>query len=79
MVTLLEASVVDPLWIVWLYPSCVRIGRDVVAMATALQKIDMDLEQQLYTPKIENIVTAVIEMHGDIEALHWTRQQQYPR
>ncbi|UYV63409.1 hypothetical protein LAZ67_2003989 [Cordylochernes scorpioides] len=31
---------------------------------TSLQKIDMDTEQQLYTPKIENI--AVIEMYGDI-------------
>ncbi|UYV79698.1 hypothetical protein LAZ67_18000307 [Cordylochernes scorpioides] len=31
------------------------------------QKIDMDLEQQLYTPKIEDIATAVIEMHGDID------------
>ncbi|UYV65735.1 hypothetical protein LAZ67_3005279 [Cordylochernes scorpioides] len=34
------------------------------AMATALQKIDMDSEQQLYTPKIEDI--AVIEKYGDI-------------
>ncbi|UYV69654.1 hypothetical protein LAZ67_7000122 [Cordylochernes scorpioides] len=29
-------------------------------------KIDMDPEQQLYTPKIADIATAVIEMHGDI-------------
>ncbi|UYV80362.1 hypothetical protein LAZ67_18002688 [Cordylochernes scorpioides] len=36
------------------------------AMAAALQKIDMDPEQQLYTPKIEDIATAVIEMYGDI-------------
>ncbi|UYV70829.1 GOT2 [Cordylochernes scorpioides] len=36
------------------------------AMAAALQKIDMDPEQQLYTPKIEDIATVVIEMHGDI-------------
>ncbi|UYV69433.1 hypothetical protein LAZ67_6003601 [Cordylochernes scorpioides] len=35
-------------------------------MAAALQKIDMDSEQQLYTPKIEDIATAVREMHGDI-------------
>ncbi|UYV73668.1 K02A2.6-like [Cordylochernes scorpioides] len=34
--------------------------------AMALQKIDMDPEQQLYTHKIEDITTAVIEMHGDI-------------
>ncbi|UYV69763.1 hypothetical protein LAZ67_7000656 [Cordylochernes scorpioides] len=39
------------------------------------QKIDMDPEQQLYTPKIENI--AVIEICMEtFEALHWTRQQQ---
>ncbi|UYV70208.1 UBE2G1 [Cordylochernes scorpioides] len=31
-------------------------------MTAALQKIDMNPEQQLYTPKIENIATAVIEM-----------------
>ncbi|UYV79326.1 hypothetical protein LAZ67_17002154 [Cordylochernes scorpioides] len=30
------------------------------------QKIDIDPEQQLYTPKIEDIATAVIEMYGDI-------------
>ncbi|UYV62071.1 hypothetical protein LAZ67_1007725 [Cordylochernes scorpioides] len=30
------------------------------------QEIDMDPEQQLYTPKIEDIATAVIEMHGNI-------------
>ncbi|UYV68614.1 hypothetical protein LAZ67_6000225 [Cordylochernes scorpioides] len=35
------------------------------AMAAALQKIDIDPEQQLYTPKIENIAAAVIEMSGD--------------
>ncbi|UYV79838.1 hypothetical protein LAZ67_18000880 [Cordylochernes scorpioides] len=35
-------------------------------MAAALQKIDMDPEQQLYTPKIVDIAAAVIEMHGDI-------------
>ncbi|UYV65877.1 hypothetical protein LAZ67_3005784 [Cordylochernes scorpioides] len=34
-------------------------------MAAALQKIDMDPEQ-LYAPKMEDIATAVIEMHGDI-------------
>ncbi|UYV80394.1 hypothetical protein LAZ67_19000066 [Cordylochernes scorpioides] len=40
-------------------------------------KIDMDPEQQLYTPKIENIATAVIEISMETsEALHWTRQQQ---
>ncbi|UYV63554.1 hypothetical protein LAZ67_2004645 [Cordylochernes scorpioides] len=37
-----------------------------LAMAAALQKIDMDLEQQLYKPKIVDIATAVIKMHGDI-------------
>ncbi|UYV77684.1 hypothetical protein LAZ67_15001922 [Cordylochernes scorpioides] len=31
-------------------------------MAAALQKIDMDPEHQLYTPKIEDIAAAVIEM-----------------
>ncbi|UYV70391.1 hypothetical protein LAZ67_7002858 [Cordylochernes scorpioides] len=36
------------------------------AMTTVFQKIVMCPEQQLYTPKIEDIVTAVIEMHGDI-------------
>ncbi|UYV69858.1 hypothetical protein LAZ67_7000980 [Cordylochernes scorpioides] len=35
------------------------------------QKIDMDPEQQLYTPKIENIRCMEIS-----EALHWTQQQQ---
>ncbi|UYV63552.1 hypothetical protein LAZ67_2004636 [Cordylochernes scorpioides] len=35
-------------------------------MAVALQKIDMDPEQQLYTPKIVDIAASVIEMHGDI-------------
>ncbi|UYV74833.1 KCNIP4 [Cordylochernes scorpioides] len=38
-------------------------------------EIDMDPEQQLYTPKIVDIA-AVIEMHGTSEALHWKRQQQ---
>ncbi|UYV65749.1 RBM47 [Cordylochernes scorpioides] len=47
-------------------------------MATALQKIDIDPEQQLYTPKIVDIATAVIERSmGISEALHWTRQQQH--
>ncbi|UYV68333.1 hypothetical protein LAZ67_5003912 [Cordylochernes scorpioides] len=36
----------------------------VPGMATAFQKIDMDPEQQLYTPKIVDIAAAVIEMHG---------------
>ncbi|UYV79176.1 hypothetical protein LAZ67_17001361 [Cordylochernes scorpioides] len=36
------------------------------AMAAASQKIDMDPDQQLYTPKIVDIATSVIEMHGDI-------------
>ncbi|UYV82240.1 hypothetical protein LAZ67_21001434 [Cordylochernes scorpioides] len=36
------------------------------AMAAALQKIDLDPEQQLYTPKIVDIAAAVMEMHGDI-------------
>ncbi|UYV71878.1 hypothetical protein LAZ67_9000851 [Cordylochernes scorpioides] len=36
------------------------------AMAAALQKIDIDPEQQLYTPKIVDIAAAVMEMHGDI-------------
>ncbi|UYV82485.1 hypothetical protein LAZ67_21002448 [Cordylochernes scorpioides] len=36
------------------------------AIAAALQKIDTDPEQQLYTPKIVDIAAAVIEMHGDI-------------
>ncbi|UYV67510.1 hypothetical protein LAZ67_5001019 [Cordylochernes scorpioides] len=36
------------------------------AMAAALQKIDIDPEQQLYTPKIVDIAAAVIEMHRDI-------------
>ncbi|UYV78947.1 hypothetical protein LAZ67_17000434 [Cordylochernes scorpioides] len=35
-------------------------------MAAALQKIDLDPEQQLYTPKIGDIAAAVMEMHGDI-------------
>ncbi|UYV69786.1 hypothetical protein LAZ67_7000728 [Cordylochernes scorpioides] len=35
-----------------------------LAMAAALHKIDLDPEQQLYTPKIVDI--AVIEMYGDI-------------
>ncbi|UYV60710.1 hypothetical protein LAZ67_1002001 [Cordylochernes scorpioides] len=30
------------------------------------QKIDMDPEQQLYTPKIENIAAAVIEIASDV-------------
>ncbi|UYV60917.1 hypothetical protein LAZ67_1002820 [Cordylochernes scorpioides] len=39
------------------------------------QKIDLDPEQQLYTPKIEN--TAVIEIcMKTSEALHWTQEQQ---
>ncbi|UYV67590.1 hypothetical protein LAZ67_5001322 [Cordylochernes scorpioides] len=29
-------------------------------------KIDMDPEQQLYTPKLVDIAAAVIEIHGDI-------------
>ncbi|UYV73356.1 hypothetical protein LAZ67_10002830 [Cordylochernes scorpioides] len=37
-----------------------------VAMAAALQKIDIDPEQQLYTPMIVDIATAVIEMYGEI-------------
>ncbi|UYV70408.1 POLQ [Cordylochernes scorpioides] len=41
-------------------------------VAVAFQKIYMDPEQQLYTPKIENIVTAVIEMYGDISSLIMT-------
>ncbi|UYV74212.1 CLCN3 [Cordylochernes scorpioides] len=36
------------------------------SMAAALQKIDLDPEQQLYTPKIVDIAAAVMEMHGDI-------------
>ncbi|UYV73666.1 hypothetical protein LAZ67_11000280 [Cordylochernes scorpioides] len=36
------------------------------AMTAALQKIDMDPEQQLYSPKIVDIAAAVIEMYGDI-------------
>ncbi|UYV82741.1 hypothetical protein LAZ67_22000704 [Cordylochernes scorpioides] len=36
------------------------------AMAAASQKIDIDPEQQLYTPKIVDIAAAVMEMHGDI-------------
>ncbi|UYV75373.1 hypothetical protein LAZ67_13000024 [Cordylochernes scorpioides] len=36
------------------------------AMAAALQKIDLDPEQQLYTPKIVDIAAAVMEMYGDI-------------
>ncbi|UYV67574.1 ADCY1 [Cordylochernes scorpioides] len=36
------------------------------AMAAALQKIDIDPEQQIYTPKIVDISAAVMEMHGDI-------------
>ncbi|UYV73810.1 MAGI3 [Cordylochernes scorpioides] len=46
-----------------------------LAMAAALQKIDIDPEQQLYTSKIVDIAAAVIEMETS-EALHWTRQQQ---
>ncbi|UYV64684.1 hypothetical protein LAZ67_3001656 [Cordylochernes scorpioides] len=30
------------------------------------QKIDIDPEQQIYTPKIVDIAAAVMEMHGDI-------------
>ncbi|UYV74714.1 hypothetical protein LAZ67_12000660 [Cordylochernes scorpioides] len=44
------------------------------AMAPAFQKIDMDPEQQLYTPKIENI--AVIDILETSEALNWIGQQQ---
>ncbi|UYV61737.1 hypothetical protein LAZ67_1006206 [Cordylochernes scorpioides] len=36
------------------------------AMAAELHKIDMDPEQQLYTPKIVDIAAAVIEKHGYI-------------
>ncbi|UYV60883.1 hypothetical protein LAZ67_1002666 [Cordylochernes scorpioides] len=36
------------------------------AMAAALQKIDIDPEQQIYTPKIVDIAAAVMEMHGYI-------------
>ncbi|UYV60357.1 hypothetical protein LAZ67_1000940 [Cordylochernes scorpioides] len=36
------------------------------AMAAALQKIDLDPEQQLYIPKIVDIAAAVMEMQGDI-------------
>ncbi|UYV70430.1 hypothetical protein LAZ67_7002969 [Cordylochernes scorpioides] len=47
------------------------------AMARALQKIDMDPEQQIYTPKIESIATAAIEICMETsEAIHWPRQQQ---
>ncbi|UYV62647.1 hypothetical protein LAZ67_2001411 [Cordylochernes scorpioides] len=38
-----------------------------ILMPAALQKIDIDPEQLLYTPKIvDNAAAAVIEMHGDI-------------
>ncbi|UYV66882.1 K02A2.6-like [Cordylochernes scorpioides] len=36
------------------------------AMAAALQKFDIDPEQQLYTPKIVDIAAALMEMRGDI-------------
>ncbi|UYV71223.1 hypothetical protein LAZ67_8002280 [Cordylochernes scorpioides] len=36
------------------------------AMAAALQKIDIDPEQQLYTSKLVDIAAPVIEMYGDI-------------
>ncbi|UYV79802.1 hypothetical protein LAZ67_18000698 [Cordylochernes scorpioides] len=36
------------------------------SMAAALQKFDIDPEQQLYTPKIVDIAAAVMEMHGYI-------------
>ncbi|UYV61231.1 hypothetical protein LAZ67_1003984 [Cordylochernes scorpioides] len=36
------------------------------AMVAALQKFDIDPEQQLYTPKIVDIAAAVMEIHGDI-------------
>ncbi|UYV83124.1 hypothetical protein LAZ67_22002340 [Cordylochernes scorpioides] len=36
------------------------------AMAAALQKFDMDPEQQLYTPKIVDIAADVMEMHAGI-------------
>ncbi|UYV78105.1 hypothetical protein LAZ67_16000132 [Cordylochernes scorpioides] len=36
------------------------------ALAAALQKIDLDPEQQLYTSKIVDIAAAMMEMHGDI-------------
>ncbi|UYV72420.1 hypothetical protein LAZ67_9003051 [Cordylochernes scorpioides] len=49
------------------------------SMAPALQKFDIDPEQQLYTPKIVDIAADVMEMHGTSEALYWTRQQRHSR
>ncbi|UYV64886.1 hypothetical protein LAZ67_3002285 [Cordylochernes scorpioides] len=55
-----------------------NIGQRCTEISEALhwtqQQQKIDPEQQLYTPKIENI--AVLEMYGDLEALHWTQQQQ---
>ncbi|UYV61303.1 hypothetical protein LAZ67_1004283 [Cordylochernes scorpioides] len=38
------------------------------AMAAALQKFDIDPEQQLYTPKIVDIAADVMEMHGNLSS-----------
>ncbi|UYV72537.1 hypothetical protein LAZ67_9003621 [Cordylochernes scorpioides] len=43
-----------------------RFEIKIKAMAAALKEIDIDPEQQLYTPKIVDIAGAVIEMNGDI-------------
>ncbi|UYV65012.1 hypothetical protein LAZ67_3002816 [Cordylochernes scorpioides] len=47
------------------------------AMAAFLQKIDIDPEQQLYTPNIVNNCCDRDRCMEASEALHWTRQQQH--
>ncbi|UYV78250.1 hypothetical protein LAZ67_16000683 [Cordylochernes scorpioides] len=42
-----------------------------IAMAAALQKFDIDPEQQLYTPKIVDIAVDVMEMHGVLDRLRF--------
>ncbi|UYV73382.1 ASPRV1 [Cordylochernes scorpioides] len=52
------------------HPGCGKLS------GLSLQKIDMDSDQQLYTPKIVDIAIAMIEMQGTSETLHWTQQHQ---
>ncbi|UYV75062.1 hypothetical protein LAZ67_12002270 [Cordylochernes scorpioides] len=49
-----------------------------ILMPAALQKIDIDPEQLLYTPKIvDNAAAAVIERCMETsETIYWTRQKQ---
>ncbi|UYV78323.1 AHCY [Cordylochernes scorpioides] len=51
----------------WLTPTHIF---SCLAMAAALQKIDMDPEQKLYTPKIVDIAAAVIEIHQVLKDSH---------